>query len=142
MITNRLFKKSLPMTTVILAVLASASLQAKDMIPHTSIKSIAASSSQVRGGEQVTIRASVVYDHDLRDSTPRVPLRGKRATVLFKVFGTSYQRITDSQSGIATLILQVPQGQPPRAYVCGANVLESPFLHGSVQLSTKFSVVR
>lgn len=132
------------LTTSLLAtwLVAMTSLEANPgQKPQSGIATIAPNKSAVRPGETIRIAAAVVYDHDLRDRTPRVPLIGKVAHVEFTALGSKKKIQVNPSNGIATYTFQVPKTTvPSRSYTVSAIVLESAVVRASVQKSSVFRV--
>lgn len=130
--------KSLFATCVLAAVTLHA--QAGDK-PQSGIAAIAPNKSPIRPGDTITITAAVVYDHDLRDRTPRVPLIGKVAYVEFTTLGTKKKIQVNPSTGVATYTFRVPVTTiPNRSYTVSGIVLENSIVLASVQKSCQFRV--
>ena len=132
------------LTTSLLAtwLIAMTSLQANPgQKPQSGIATISANKPVVRAGETIRIAAAVVYDHDLNDRTPRVPLIGKVAYVEFTTLGTKKRIQVNPSNGIATYTFQVPRTTiVNRSYIVSGIVLENSIVRASIQKSCQFRV--
>lgn len=132
------------LTTSLLAtwLVAMTSLQANPgQKPQSGIATISANRPAVRAGETISIAAAVVYDHDLNDRTPRIPLIGKVAYVEFTTLGNKKRIQVNPSNGIATFTFQVPRTTVPgRSCTVSGIVLEGPAVRASVQKSCVFRV--